>query len=89
MGRLRRSFRVLKEMFWGLLFFDMYHESHKAMVRYRDGVDLLLFADQLGVPVGNSYVTLRLLPYMVGDLEKWKRRQMKERDVLDEVPDIH
>jgi len=34
-------------------------------------------------------VSMRLLPYFVGDLEHWKRRELRERDFLDDAPDLH
>jgi hypothetical protein len=43
----------------------------------------------LGDPLMNGYFSLRLFPYFVGDLEKWKRKQLKERDVLEDAPDFH
>jgi len=80
---------ALKEALWGLFFFDFYTENMKMRLRYDDAVKLLVFSEQLGIPLMNSYVSMRLLPYFVGELEGWKRREMRERDYLDEVPDIH
>jgi len=80
---------ALKEALWGLFFFDFYTENMKMRLRYDDAVKLLVFSEQLGIPLMNSYVSMRLLPYFVGELEGWKRREMRERDYLEEVPDIH
>ncbi len=80
---------TVKEALWGLFFFDFYTENVKMRLRYNDAVNLLVFSEQLGIPLMNSYVSMRLLPYLVGDLEGWKRREMRERDYLEEVPDIH
>jgi hypothetical protein len=37
----------------------------------------------------NSYVSMRLLPYFIGDLEGWKRRELREHDILEDAPDLH
>jgi len=37
----------------------------------------------------NSYVSMRLLPYFVGELEGWRRREMREKDVLEEAPELY
>src|SRR5438876_11787987 len=68
--------------------FDLYTESMKMRLRYNDAVNLLVFSEQLGIPLMNSYVSMRLLPYFAGELEGWKRREMRERDFLEEAPEI-
>ena len=89
MGRWRRTVIALKEALWGLFFFDFYTENMKMRLRYDDAVKLLVFSEQLGIPLMNSYVSMRLLPYFVGELEGWKRREMREREILEEAPEIH
>lgn len=89
MGRWRSLLRAVKEILWGLFFYDLYHENVKMRRRYNDAVNLLVFSEQLGIPLMNAYVAMRLLPYVVGDLEGWKRRELTEREVLDEAPEIH
>ncbi len=88
-SRVRRALRVMKEILWGLFMYDLYTETMKMRLRYNDAVNLLVFSEQLGIPLMNSYVSMRLLPYFVGELEGWKRREMRERDFLEEAPDIH
>lgn len=88
-SRWRRAARILKEMLWGLFFYELYTEQMKLRMRYNDAVNLLVFSEQLGIPLMNSYVSMRLLPYFVGQLEGWKRREVRERDFLEEAPDLH
>jgi hypothetical protein len=40
--------------------------------------------DMLGVPVLPPYYSLRLLPYVVPQIETWKRRVLREREFSDE-----
>ena len=76
-SRVRRAWQILKEVLWGLFMFDLYTEN------------MIIFSETLGIPLMNSYVSMRLLPYFFGELEGWKRREMREREVLDEAPDLH
>jgi hypothetical protein len=88
-SRWKRALQVAKEALWGLFFFDFYSENMKMRIRYNDAVNLLVFSEQLGIPLMNSYVSMRLLPYFVGELEGWKRRELREREILEEAPDGH
>ena len=89
MGRVRSLWHVVKEFLWGLFVYDLYHETLRLKAQYKNAVNLLLFSEHLGVPLMNAYVSLRLFPYFVGDLEKWKRKQLMDRDVLEDAPDLH
>ncbi len=40
--------------------------------------------DMLGVPILPPYYSLRLLPYVLPQIETWKRRVMREREFTDE-----
>lgn len=89
MGRGRHAVHAAKEFLWGLFVFDMYKDTLRYRNRYRDAVNLLVFSEQLGLPLMNAYVSMRLLPYFVGDLEGWKRREMAEKEILERAPEIH
>jgi len=40
-----------------------------------------LFGDMLGVPVLPPYYSLRLLPFVVPQIETWKRHVLREREL--------
>lgn len=40
-----------------------------------------LFGDMLGVPILPPYYGLRLLPWMVPQIETWKREVLREREL--------
>jgi len=44
---------------------------------------LVTFGDIVGVPILPSYYTLRLLPYFVPLVNRWKRSLLRERDWTD------
>ena len=46
---------------------------------------MILLGEFLGIPFLSNYYTLRLLPYILGDLEAFKKRSLRERDILEIV----
>ncbi len=45
---------------------------------------LATVGDMLGVPILPPYYSLRLLPYVLPQIETWKRRTLREREFTDE-----
>ena len=84
-GRLR--FRA-REFLWGLFLFESWKELGAERRRYEDALNVLIFGELLGLPLMNSTLTLRLLPFVVPDLKAWRERQLAEREVLDHPPDV-
>ena len=84
-GRLR--FRT-REFLWGLFLFDTWKELGAQRRRQEDALNLLLFGELVGLPLMNSTMTLRLLPYLVPDFAAWRERQLAELEVLDHPPDV-
>ncbi len=80
---------MLREIAWGLALFESYHEAKAEAQRHQDAFDLLILGEMLGIPLMNTTVGLRLLPYAVGGLEHFKTRFLREPEVLDEAPHIH
>ncbi|RLC98209.1 MAG: hypothetical protein DRI77_05560 [Chloroflexi bacterium] len=44
---------------------------------------LITFGDLVGLPILPPYYTLRLLPYTVPAINRWKRSLLRERDLTD------
>ena len=46
--------------------------------------------DMIGVPILPPYYSLRLLPYVTPNIESWKKRVLRERDLADHhSADLH
>jgi hypothetical protein len=78
--RLRRT---LAEILYGLAI----HEQVRALARQRGTLEhlfvLISFGDLLGVPVLPPYYSLRLLPFVAPLINNWRRRMLREKDLMD------
>ena len=75
--------KTLKEVFYGMAL----HEQARALARHRSGLEhlfiLITMGDLLGIPILPPYYSLRLLPFVVPLIGNWRRRMLRERDLLD------
>jgi hypothetical protein len=46
---------------------------------------LINFGDLIGIPILPPYYTLRLLPFVVPLINGWRRRMLREKDLLDAI----
>jgi hypothetical protein len=80
-GVLNRIRRVLRDFLVGASL----HEIHQAAVQERVArQDLFLvvaFGDLLGIPFLPPPYTLRLLPHVFPNLDSWKKRMLRKRDL--------
>jgi hypothetical protein len=78
----RRGWRsVLREFLYGMFTYEIVQEVREM----RGALDRLfilgLFGDMLGVPILPPYYGLRLLPFVVPQIETWKRSVLREREL--------
>ncbi|HWQ16678.1 MAG TPA: hypothetical protein VNL13_02475 [Sulfolobales archaeon] len=83
--------RIVSDFIFGMSTYEMYRETLHIARSYRDSLYLLLLGEFLGIPFISNYYTLRLLPYLVGELEAFKKRNLREKDLLEAMSelDIH
>ncbi|HWP45709.1 MAG TPA: hypothetical protein VNM22_00985 [Candidatus Limnocylindrales bacterium] len=86
---VKKWWKNFKDFFWGLFIFDLYRITLEEKVKYEEVMNIVLLGELLGIPLMNSTVTLRLLPYLFPKLKKWKQNQLRERDVTEFVPEVH
>ncbi|MGC9067731.1 MAG: hypothetical protein ACP5GU_03115 [Thermoprotei archaeon] len=79
----------LRDFFFGMFLFDMHRELLEASKSYKEVEEVLLLGEFLGVPLLSNYYTLRLIPYFIKDLDEWKKKQMMEKDLLEELGHSH
>ncbi len=80
----------VREFLFGLM--GMEFAQHA--VEMRASVETLFMAatlgDMIGLPILPPYYSLRLLPYVVPQIESWKRRVLREKEFTDEHDyDLH
>ena len=72
----------ISDFLFGMFFFELYMQVKGMSRQYNDAFYALLFGEFLGLPLLNSYITLRILPYFTDELNKWSQRCLKEKPVL-------
>ena len=80
---VRELARALGEVIYGMTIYEMVREFNKARASLEHLFILMVFGDLLGVPILPPYYSLRLLPYIVPNLDTWRRSMLRERDLTD------
>jgi hypothetical protein len=87
MATLAQRIRALRQSAGQFLYGMTGYEfaQHANHMRHEQNVVLMVltFGDMIGVPIMPPYYALRLLPYVVPELEVWKRQVLRERYALD------
>lgn len=81
--RVRQASTSLGQIFYGMTIYEMVRDLQKERSAINRLFVLVVFGDLLGLPILPPYYTLRLLPYIVKDLEGWRRSMLRERDFTD------
>ncbi|MBI5034505.1 MAG: hypothetical protein HZB51_28615 [Chloroflexi bacterium] len=76
---------VLGEVFYGMALHEIVRANLKARGSLEHLFILITFGDLVGVPILPPYYALRLLPFVVPEINGWRRRLARERDYLDAI----
>ena len=81
--KIDRARHALGEILYGMTTFEWV----RGMRRERGEIErlfvLITFGDLVGLPILPPYYTLRLLPYVIPSISRWKRSLLRERDWTD------
>lgn len=80
-GIFRRCRKALRDFIFGAALMEFTKVAREERTARQDLFLLLTFGDRLGVPILPSPYALRLLPYVVPNLESWKKRMVRKRDL--------
>ncbi len=83
--RLRKLREALREVLYGMTVFELEREIVKEKETIGHFLMLIIFGDMVGIPVFPPYYSLRLLPFVVPQIGRWKRVVLRERDLTDIV----
>ena len=75
--------RKLREFLHGFYAFEFERQALEMRGEVESAFMLITFGDMLGVPVLPPLYSLRLLPFVVPQIQTWKRRVMREREFSD------
>lgn len=79
--KIRR--RALKDFFYGITAYEIELEFNKEKNRLNNLLMLMIFGDLAGLPFFPSYYSMRILPYVIPIINKWKRSMQREKDIID------
>jgi hypothetical protein len=74
---------ALREIVYGMTGYEFAQHARHLRAERETLLFLLLFGDMIGLPILPPYYALRVLPYVVPEIEAWKRRVLRERHPLE------
>lgn len=80
---LRRAWHAAGEILYGMTTFGWAQDVRRSRGEVERLFVLIAFGDLIGLPILPPYYTLRLLPYVVPVIDRWKRALLRERDWTD------
>lgn len=87
-SRARTIWEWMTGMIYGMTMFEVVRHLRSQRAHLEHLFVLISFGDLLGVPILPPYYNLRLLPYIVPLIQKWKLRMLRERDLTDLTGDL-
>lgn len=81
--RIRHAVRAVREFLYGMTVFEWVRDMQRKRGEIERLFVLITFGDIVGIPILPPYYTLRLLPYIVPTINRWKRSLLRERDLTD------
>ena len=77
----RQWSRVLREFIYGMTSYEFVQQALEMRASMQKLFLVGVFGDMLGVPILPPYYGLRLLPWVVPEIEAWKREVLREREL--------
>jgi hypothetical protein len=81
--RLDMIRKALREFFYGMTVHELAVETRHARGDLENLFMLVVFGDLIGVPILPPYYSIRLLPYILPTVQRWKRSALREKDLTD------
>jgi hypothetical protein len=81
--RLERIRRAMREFFYGMTVHELDVETRRARADLEHLFMLIVFGDLIGLPILPPYYSMRLLPFILPGVRRWKRSVLRERDLTD------
>ena len=75
--------KIIREVLYGFTAYELHRGLQKEKGYVNNLFMLVIFGDLAGLPVLPPYYAMRLLPYIIPQINTWKRSVLKERDIMD------
>ena len=75
--------KVIREVLYGFTIYELHRDLQKEKGNTNKLFMLVIFGDLVGLPMLPPYYTMRLLPYIIPHIDKWKRSILREKDITD------
>jgi hypothetical protein len=75
---------IVREVFFGMVGYEFSREARERRAHLETLFMVVTMGDVIGLPVLPPYYSLRLLPFAAADVERWKRRVLREREFHEE-----
>ena len=72
-----------RQMIYGMAVHDMSRYALKTRGSMEHLFILITMGDLIGLPILPPYYSLRILPFVVPQISTWKRRLLREKDLMD------
>ena len=81
---------AFREFLFGMTGYEFTRQAVEARAALESLFMAVTVGDMIGLPVLPPYYSLRLLPHVIPNVETWKRRVLRERDLHEEHEfDLH
>jgi hypothetical protein len=75
----------LGDVLYGMALYEIERANKRARGSLEHLFILITFGDMVGLPILPPYYCMRLLPFVVPEINGWRRRMARERDYLDAI----
>lgn len=76
--------QAVREFLYGMMGMEFAEHALEMRASLESLFMLASVGEMIGVPILPPYYSLRLLPYLVPNINTWKRRVLREREFSDE-----
>jgi hypothetical protein len=84
-SKLGQFIRAAGEVWYGMTAYEFVISLRRRRSYLERIFVLVIFGDLLGIPILPPYYSLRLLPFVIPNINRWKYSMLRERDLADLV----
>ncbi len=79
----RNLIQAIREFLYGMIGYEFQQHAVEMRASMETLFMAVTYGDMLGLPIIPPYYALGLLPYVIPNVEGWKRRVSREREFSD------